>query len=742
MDLPSEVQAALASDDGGQLQALLLEAPPEAQASLAATALRAACILGCTQCALAALAQAPEPGQEVLRPDHQSFTSLHHAAREGQADTLRALLKLMDDGSCLGQVDACTQDVRVSRLSHLCGGVTPLHLASASCDAESVSLLLDARADPAAQDWNGWSAADHCRGNARVLALLGCQALASGLSPAEYEETVRRRNEERVAAVTPESFAVLAAKAEDGDADEFLALLRASNAKHLLGELPIIQAVVAIDCPQSLRILLEVLRCQGKPGHDPENAEPVPGLNALDAMGFAPLHCAVETGAADCIQPLLEARADVAVRTKDASFKFGQTTTVYTEGGLTALHLAAQKLSVDAVRALLAGGAPEAEQSSFGQTAHDLAAEALAIAPAPSARAREAAGALSVDADHLPDPATVRAQHSVRQTAVRERYEEAENPMKVRARDLLRIIGTYKPLDESVAFGTIAADALQLGSAMPAPGRALAEVLSAFKQHDYENDGFIAQEEMARLLHLLDPGTWSPGRVAKLLEGAEVTADGRINYSAFLNWAGEDALLPGPDAPMAPPSGLRSPGTAGVQEPVPGVYVFRFLPEPICGKLWDETEHYLAQAESGLLPLPLRHDGCLDLSHVFPGLLGLFAEAAMPAIRTLLTPDLHGVSLRHAFRTKNFVGRDENFKRHVDKYAVTLNVCLRCTADVQGSGVFFFDDDTTEDVAYLHHHEVGLAVLHSSKNWHQTEPLRAGERGSLIMWFAHDPVLA
>merc|ERR1712032_1782278 len=100
-----------------------------------------------------------------------------------------------------------------------------------------------------------------------------------------------------------------------------------------------------------------------------------------------------------------------------------------------------------------------------------------------------------------------------------------------------------------------------------------------------------------------------------------------------------------------------------------------------------------------------------------------------PAVRALLPDDLHSVSLQHAFRTKNFVGREEEFKRHVDKYAVTLNVCLRKTHDVQGSGVFFFESAEAPEAAYTYVHKVGRAVLHSSKEWHQTEPLGAGERG-------------
>merc|ERR1740138_1872626 len=107
----------------------------------------------------------------------------------------------------------------------------------------------------------------------------------------------------------------------------------------------------------------------------------------------------------------------------------------------------------------------------------------------------------------------------------------------------------------------------------------------------------------------------------------------------------------------------------------------------------------------------------------------------MPAMHALLPPESHQVVLRHAFLTKNFVGREETFKRHVDKYAVTLNICLHRTPDVEGSGVFFFEGSVADKPCYRHEHEIGLAVLHSSKEWHQTEPLRVGERGSVIMWF-------
>lgn len=173
----------------------------------------------------------------------------------------------------------------------------------------------------------------------------------------------------------------------------------------------------------------------------------------------------------------------------------------------------------------------------------------------------------------------------------------------------------------------------------------------------------------------------------------------------------------------------------GVEEPFPGIYVFELLSEDVCTRLWAETLHYLEAAKHCNLPLPLRHDGGLDLAYVFPTMLGKIAEAAMPAIRELLPAELHDIFLQHAFRTYNFVGREESFKRHVDKYAVTLNVCLHKTLDVQGSGVLFYESQNATSHAYRYEHKVGRACLHSSKEWHMTETLTAGERGSIIMWF-------
>lgn len=436
----------------------------------------------------------------------------------------------------------------------------------------------------------------------------------------------------------------------------------------------LLEAATSLGSAEGLRVIVEVLRAQGKPGHDPEASKQaaLPGLNDLGSMGFAPLHTAVETGFPECIAPLLEARVDVHLRTADASCQLGQTSTVYTEGGRTALHIAVQKGHLPAVEALLAAGALPKAVDSFGLTPCDLAIEGVILPEGRAAERPKVAALLGVALG--PEGAAaelgveaVRARRAERQRMLRERITEADAARRSSADAELRqaVRERYTPLDSSLAHGLLSDEAIG---------------------HD------------------------------------------------LVAWSAE----PGPEPPLKRVCTVGGCRATDVESPMPGVFVFQLLSEALCENIWAETEHYLAQAPECGLPLPMRHDGGLDLSKVFPELLHRIAEAALPAISALLPQELHSVSLRHAFRTKNFVGREERFARHVDKYAVTLNVCIRRTPDVQGSGVFFFESECSEEPVYRHEHALGLAVLHSSKEWHQTEPLAAGERGSIIMWFSQE----
>lgn len=388
-------------------------------------------------------------------------------------------------------------------------------------------------------------------------------------------------------------------------------------------------------------------------------------------MGFAPLHAAVETGFAECLAPLLEARADPNLLTEDAVYQLGQTSTLYLEGGRTALHIAVQKGDPAAVSALLVAGANAEQRDSFGLTVHDLLIENVA---SHSSREMDKAVAtllgVTLPIVQLPTAEDVRARRQDRTRALQLRIGEARRKKDVdeRASAQQAILERYTPFDEAIARGMLGSSAIG-------------------------ND------------------------VVSFAVSAGRRGDAMCSFRRALAVTGSRET--------------------GAEEPFPGVFVFPLLSASLCARIWAESEHYHAQAAELELPLPVRHDGGLDLFYVFPQLIALIAEAAAPAIRKFLPSELHGVSLRHGFRTKNFVGREEALKRHVDKYDVTLNVCIRKTPDVQGSGVFFFTSDSAPEPAYRHEHAVGLAVLHSSKELHQTEPLAQGERGSLILWFSH-----
>lgn len=93
------------------------------------------------------------------------------------------------------------------------------------------------------------------------------------------------------------------------------------------------------------------------------------------------------------------------------------------------------------------------------------------------------------------------------------------------------------------------------------------------------------------------------------------------------------------------------------------------------------------------------------------------------------------------------MGRESNatFKMHCDKSALTINVCLHASPDMQGSTVGFYVNPTPsavngappsdpEDRVHTHTHAVGHAVVHDGLQWHKTHPILRGTRGSLIIW--------
>ena len=201
------------------------------------------------------------------------------------------------------------------------------------------------------------------------------------------------------------------------------------------------------------------------------------------------------------------------------------------------------------------------------------------------------------------------------------------------------------------------------------------------------------------------------------------------------------------DGPPSPPT---------VLEPAEGVLVFQLMSTSFARAVWEEMAHYVDEAERQGLPLHKRYDHNVSMLEVC-GFLPLM-EALNESVQPLL-PRIGLESTRtraaHAVRLNNFYGNEEAaklaLKVHQDKYKMTLNVCLHTSEDLEGSTVSFFRsaEDSSKarplkpgsvytpeeaDIVYKHCHKVGYAVLHSAKSWHKTDPIRSGERGSLILW--------
>lgn len=68
------------------------------------------------------------------------------------------------------------------------------------------------------------------------------------------------------------------------------------------------------------------------------------------------------------------------------------------------------------------------------------------------------------------------------------------------------------------------------------PDRAMEKTLDAFRKFDIDGDGRIARWELAKILRLLDPITFTDAALNKLLDSADTDGDGYLSFPEFLNW--------------------------------------------------------------------------------------------------------------------------------------------------------------------------------------------------------------
>lgn len=101
----------------------------------------------------------------------------------------------------------------------------------------------------------------------------------------------------------------------------------------------------------------------------------------------------------------------------------------------------------------------------------------------------------------------------------------------------------------------------------------------------------------------------------------------------------------------------------------------------------------------------------------------------------------------------NMSQEDTTCAKHTDPSDVTLNMCLDCSEDIQGSEIIFYnaypllvdhhhsssstDSCTTNNLIFAVRPQPGYATLHWGYHPHQTLPLQRGERTNIVVTFCY-----
>jgi len=162
-----------------------------------------------------------------------------------------------------------------------------------------------------------------------------------------------------------------------------------------------------------------------------------------------------------------------------------------------------------------------------------------------------------------------------------------------------------------------------------------------------------------------------------------------------------------------------------IDEPCPGVFVFRALTPSYCEQLLKEIEKH-----DSVAPNSMNKYG-LVLQEV--GLGGLCAQILTRLVNPLTRrfyPRIGNMYNYHGFIVHYDPRKQRSLDVHHDESDVTLNVCLGRKFT---GGKLLFRDDDGKILAKIDH-KVGQAVLHLGTHLHQAQNIRTGTRSNLILW--------
>eukprot|EP00808_Paulinella_micropora_P008787 g69471.t1 len=192
----------------------------------------------------------------------------------------------------------------------------------------------------------------------------------------------------------------------------------------------------------------------------------------------------------------------------------------------------------------------------------------------------------------------------------------------------------------------------------------------------------------------------------------------------------------------------------------PGVYAGKFLSQEYCADLMEELAHYTAEASKPGATLPIRRPNSMnsyglvlnDLGFRAPVfyLLDNYLQAVFDALYpAALTQELND---HHTFLIQYEPGEDADLASHVDSSLITINVCLG--KDFTGGQLYFHGlkgstqsandpyetphpqaPEGCKHCIALYTHQPGFAVIHLGRQIHGANRITSGLRSNVVIWY-------